>query len=255
MNVLAAVAHPDDIEFMMAGTLLALREAGCRIHFWNLANGSCGTQSYSREEIIALREAEAAESAKLAGAIYHPPLFEDLGVFYDAPSLAKVAAVVREVAPDLILTHSPNDYMEDHEAVCRLVCMAAFSRGMTNFRSEPPQPVIGKPVRIYHALPHGLRDGLGRKVEADRYVEITPHLEKKAALLACHRTQKEWLDASQGMGAYLEEMQRLSAAMGEMSGSFTYAEAFRMHNHLGYCAPEFDPLVALLGARTVSGAS
>lgn len=251
MNVLAAVAHPDDIEFMMAGTLLALQEAGCRIHFWNLANGGCGTQSYSREEIVALREAEAAKSAQLAGALYHRPLFDDLGVFYDAPSLAKVAAVVREVEPDIILTHSPNDYMEDHEGVCRLVCMAAFSRGMTNFCTEPARPAVNKPVRIYHALPHGLRDGLGRAVVADRFVEVTPFLEKKAALLACHQTQKEWLDASQGMGAYLEEMQRLCAEMGQMSGSFAYAEAFRTHNHLGYCAPEFDPLVAMLGAGAV----
>ena len=38
MVVLAAAAHPDDIEFMMAGTLLLLKRAGAEIHMWNLAN-------------------------------------------------------------------------------------------------------------------------------------------------------------------------------------------------------------------------
>jgi len=46
--VLAASAHPDDIEFMMAGTLLLLKEAGAEIHMWNLANGHCGTASSSK---------------------------------------------------------------------------------------------------------------------------------------------------------------------------------------------------------------
>ena len=67
MIALAAAAHPDDIEFMMAGTLLRLKDAGCRIHLWNLANGCCGSNTLSREEAAAARWAEAQASAKLAG--------------------------------------------------------------------------------------------------------------------------------------------------------------------------------------------
>ncbi len=251
MNVLAAVAHPDDIEFMIAGTLLRLKEAGCTIHFWNLANGYCGTEKYSREEIIEIRRKEAAEAACLAGGTIHPALFDDLGVFYDAPSLARVSAVVREVAPDLIFTHAPTDYMEDHQNVCRLVVMAAFGRGMVNYVTEPVRPVFSKPVRVYHAMPHGLRDGLGRLLSPDCYVDVGEMIPKKRELLACHRSQKEWLDASQGMDAYLEEMERLSREMGEMSGRFSHAEAFLRHNHLGFCAADFDPLAELLGSRCI----
>ena len=69
--VLAGAAHPDDIEFMMAGTLLLLRNAGAEIHIFNIANGSCGTVEYSKEEIIRLRRAEAEDAAREAGAIYH----------------------------------------------------------------------------------------------------------------------------------------------------------------------------------------
>ena len=41
--VFAMACHPDDIEFMMGGTLILLKEAGYRIHVMNLANGSCGS--------------------------------------------------------------------------------------------------------------------------------------------------------------------------------------------------------------------
>ncbi len=254
MNVLAAVAHPDDIEFTIAGTLLLLKEAGCTVHFWNLCNGYLGTQQYPREEIIRLRRAEAAESAKLAGAEYHDALFDDLGVFYDASSLAKTSAVIREIAPDIIFTHAPADYMEDHEGVCRLTVMAAFSRGMTNYVTDPVRPIFNKPVALYHAMPHGIRNNLGRLVEPDLYVDIESVIAKKRELLSCHRTQKEWLDASQGMDAYLEEMERLCAEMGAMSGKFPFAEGFQRHNHLGFCAPDFNPLADLLGGRLISAA-
>jgi LmbE family N-acetylglucosaminyl deacetylase len=47
---LAIVAHPDDIEFHAAGTLLLLREAGWAIHSLNVADGDCGSMTMSREE-------------------------------------------------------------------------------------------------------------------------------------------------------------------------------------------------------------
>ena len=39
----ALVAHPDDIEFMMAGTLVLLGQLGYELHYMNLANGSAGS--------------------------------------------------------------------------------------------------------------------------------------------------------------------------------------------------------------------
>ena len=248
MKVLAAVAHADDIEFNIAGTLLLLQKAGCEVHLWNLCNGSCGTMTHSREEIIRLRREEAAEAARMIGAAYHEPLFDDLAIFYDKPSLARVAAVIREIGPDVILTHPPSDYMEDHEAVSRLVVSAAFARGMPNFPTDPERPPVANDIRIYHAVPHGLRDGMERPVTPQYYVNIAEVLPTKRAMLACHRTQKEWLDVSQGMDAYLDSMEALSAEIGAHSGRFAYAEGFLRHNHLGFCPAEHDPLPKLLGA-------
>jgi len=245
--VLAAVAHPDDIEFMMAGTLLLLRAVGAEIHMWNLANGCCGTVRHSAEEIIRLRAEEARAAARVAGATAHPAMFDDIAIFYDEPSLARVAAVVREIQPTIVLTHSPQDYMEDHQNTCRLIVTAAFCRGMSNFPTDPGRPTYDAPVALYHALPHGLHDGLRQPIRPDCYVDISTVLATKREMLAQHRSQKEWLDASQGMDAYLQEMESMSREVGSMSGRFEYAEGWRRHAHLGFGPEDLNPLQDLLG--------
>ena len=94
-------AHPDDIEFFMAGTLILLRDAGYAIHYMTLANGCCGTTQYDRQTIAAMRRAEAAKAAASINATFHDSLCNDLEIFYDLPTLKKLSAVMREVAPDI----------------------------------------------------------------------------------------------------------------------------------------------------------
>jgi LmbE family N-acetylglucosaminyl deacetylase len=244
--VLAAVAHPDDLEFLFAGTLLLLQQSGCDIHMWNLLDGSCGSTEYSAAETVRIRAEEAARSATLAKATLHSSLFPDLGVFYDKPSLAAVSAKVREIRPQIILTHSPSDYMEDHQNVCRLITTAAFSRGMPNFSTSPARLPYGDNVRIYHAPPHGLHDQLGEPFRADFLCEISSVMETKKELLACHRSQFAWLDSSQGMNSPLHEMELLCRTIASWGDDMKLAEAWRKHSHLGFCPPEFDPLSDLL---------
>lgn len=246
MIALAAAAHPDDIELMMAGTLLRLKDAGCEIHLWNLANGGCGSSTLSRNEAAALRWKEARASADLAGGTAHTPLFNDIAIFYDAPSIAKVATVIRRIQPDIILTQSPQDYMEDHQNTTRLVVTGAITRAMMNQPTDPPVGPYSKPVAIYHALPHGLNDGLRQAVIPHFFTNITDVISRKRAMLACHASQKEWLDTTQGMNAYLDDMERMSREVGRMSGKFEFAEGWRRHSHLGFGPEDFDPLSTLL---------
>jgi LmbE family N-acetylglucosaminyl deacetylase len=249
VTVLAVGAHPDDIEFMMAGTLILLARAGASIHMWNLANGNCGTVSHTREDIIRLRWQEAQDSARQIGAIAHPPLVDDILILYEAGLLARVAAVFRTVRPAILLVPSPEDYMEDHQNTSRLLVSAAFTRGMSGFPTDPPTPTWPGPVVVYHALPYGLRDGMRRLVHAGQYVDISAVLEQKRQMLAQHRTQKEWLDKSQGLNAYLTAMEDMSREVGTLSGWFTYAEGWRRHSHLGFTPADADPLRDLLGRR------
>ena len=246
MIVLAASAHPDDIELMMAGTLLRLKDAGCKIHLWNLANGCCGSATLSREEAISVRWQEAQASAKLAGGTAHPPLFDDLGIFYDASSIAHAAAMIRKIQPDIILTQSPQDYMEDHQNTTLLVVTGVFTRAMKNFVTNPDIAIYDKPVALYHALPHGLNDALRQPVTPHFFTDIGPVLARKRAMLACHASQKEWLDVTQGMDAYLEEMERMSGEVGLMSGKYQFAEGWRRHSHLGLSPKDFDPIADFL---------
>lgn len=247
MIALAAAAHPDDIEFMMAGTLLRLKDAGCDVHLWNLANGCCGSNTLSRDEAAAVRWEEARASAKAIGGTAHPPLFNDLEIFYDQESLARVAAVIREIKPEIILTQSPQDYMEDHQNTTRLVVSGAFTRAMKNFPTEPAVAPCENPIAIYHALPHGLNDSLRQPIEPHFFVDIAEVLPRKRAMLACHASQKQWLDETQGMDAYLDEMQAMSRTVGEMSGCHQFAEGWRRHSHLGFAPPDFDPLTTTIG--------
>ena len=244
---LAAAAHPDDIEFLFAGTLLRLRDAGCEIHMWNLANGSCGTATEDKDTIVRIRRAEAEASAAVAGAHYHPPLADDLMLYYTQDLVARAAAVIRQVKPTIMLVPSPEDYMEDHTNACRILVTAAFVRAMRNFPCEPPTPPWDGPTVLYHALPHGLRDGLRRLVRPGQYVDIGPVLETKRKMLAQHRSQKDWLEASQGIGAYVSEMEAMCRRLGTMSGRFEFAEGWRRHSHLGFAGPDDDPLSELLG--------
>lgn len=251
-TVLAVGAHPDDIEFMMAGTLLLLRDRGWTVHYCNVADGACGTERLSPDEIAAIRLAEAREAARLLGAEHHPPLAHDLEVLYGTPLIRAIAAVVRRARPRIVLTQSLEDYMEDHMSTARATVTAAFARGMPNYPSDPPVPAANWDLALYHATPHTLRDMMRRPIVPERFVDIGPVMERKAALLACHRSQKEWLDASQGFDSYLDAMREACRAVGALSGRFAYAEGWRRHLHVGLSARDDDPLGEALGAASFS---
>jgi LmbE family N-acetylglucosaminyl deacetylase len=245
-RVFAVAAHPDDIEFHMAGTLMLLGQAGYELHYMNIANGSCGTTQYTREEIIRIRREEARTAARAIGAIYHESLVDDLEIYYEKRLLARVSAAMREVAPEIVLTHSPADYMEDHQNAARLAVSAAFCRGMPNFPTDPARPPVGGEVTVYHAQPHGNLDPLRQLIRPELFVDITSVLKIKRSMLACHRSQKDWLDQSQGMDSYLVTMTENSRAVGMLSGRFEYAEGWRRRLHLGFCAEDADPLTEAL---------
>lgn len=238
----AVAAHPDDIEFMMAGTLVLLGQAGYELHYMNIANGCCGSATMGREETAAARDKEARAAAGGIGATFHPPLVNDLEIFYDRPTLARLCAVLRQVNPRILLVPSPADYMEDHVNAARLAVSAAFCRGMRNFPTEPAVEPASQELAVYHAMPYGLLDPLRDPVAAHFYVNVETVLPTKTRMLSCHRSQKEWLDVSQGVDSYLKTMQDMAAKAGQASGQWQYAEGWQRHLHAGFGVETFDPL-------------
>lgn len=242
----AIAAHPDDIEFLMAGTLIRLADAGYEIHYLNVANGCCGSADHDRETIIRMRREEAKQAAESIGATFHESLCNDIEVFYERETLARLTSIVREVKPEIVLTHSPVDYMEDHTNTCRLAVTATFCRGMPNFPVNPPRDAVSQTVTLYHAQPYSNRDPLGNVVRPDLFVDVSDVIENKVAMLACHKSQKDWLDESQGHDSYLNTLRNLDAEVGHMSGRYEYAEGWRKHLHVGFCGADDDPLLQAL---------
>ena len=72
-RALAIAAHPDDIEFVMAGTLLLLQRAGWEIHYLNVANGNMGSLTIPPVKLAQTRRDEARTASQDSGRNLAPP--------------------------------------------------------------------------------------------------------------------------------------------------------------------------------------
>jgi len=117
---------------------------------------------------------------------------------------------------------------------------------MRNFVTDPPTPPVEQEMAVYHALPYGLCDTLRREVRADFFVDVSSVLADKRHALSLHRSQKDWLDRSQGIDSYLNSMEEMSAEAGRRCGRCALAEGWCRHSHLGFAPAQFDPLCQAL---------
>ena len=246
-RVLAFMAHPDDVEMMCAGTLARLRrEAGCQIIIATATSGDCGSMDQRPEAIARIRHAEAVAGAAILDADYYCGGCLDLLVVYDAPTIRRFVEVVRKARPDIVITHSPTDYMVDHEMTSRLVRMACFSGPVPNFLTadiDPAEPIAAVP-HLYYADPIEFKDLLGQPVEPQFLVDISGVIDIKERMLACHASQRDWLRAHHGIDQYIITMKAMGATRGKRLGA-AFAEGFRQH--LGHSYPQDNRLAALLG--------
>jgi LmbE family N-acetylglucosaminyl deacetylase len=245
-RVLALFAHPDDAEFLCAGTLLLLADRGASIHLATATAGDCGSAILSAREISHLRLKEARRAAVVLGAQFSCLKEKDLLVFYDQPRLCKVMELVRRLDPSLVFTHSPSDYMLDHETTSRLCQTACFGATAPNFRSGVRNPA--KPLRaiphLYYTQPLGSTDILGKEVIPSLCVNIDAAMGRKELMLACHESQQAWLKSQQGVTGPSDTMRKMAARTGALV-DFQWAEGFRQH--LGQGFPQNDLLSTLLG--------
>jgi LmbE family N-acetylglucosaminyl deacetylase len=242
---LAVLAHPDDAEFLCAGSLLRLvREHGWQVHIASMTPGDCGSAELSPEEISRVRRAEGARAAERLGGRYHCLEERDLLIFYNERSLERVTRLLREVRPRIVFTHSPSDYMLDHEMTSTVVRAATFGAPIPNFLVDRGLgPGLGHIPRLYYCDPIEGKDPLGREVPPGFCVDISGVIEAKAEMLACHASQRDWLLKHHGMDQYLQAMRDWAAARGRSCG-VAYAEGFRQH--LGHSYPQDNLLGKLL---------
>src|ERR1039458_7598542 len=112
MRVLAVGAHPDDLEILCGGTLARFVAEGHSVVMCHVSDGNCGSFEIEPPQLARVRSEEAAVAAAVIGARH-----EHLGVNDGEVSAADrsqqhlVVQLFRDVRPDVVITHSPDDYM------------------------------------------------------------------------------------------------------------------------------------------------
>ena len=225
-TVLCISCHPDDMEIACAGTLLKCKARGDRVVICHLSSGNLGHEIIPPDELTEMRAKEAERSAALGGFEIIHSSFDDLAI-YDNNKEArdKVVDVIKQVDPDFIITHDPNDYMPDHNAVSRLVFDASFTATLPNYKLENPKysdenTPPAKLVPIYYM------DTLaGVNYVPTEFVDITDEIDLKIQMLECHASQLVWMREHDGID-FADMVRTCSRYRGYQCGA-EYAEGFR----------------------------
>ena len=223
-EVLAIGAHPDDMEQFAGGTLILLKRAGYNITIAPLTDGACGSKELAAEEIISIRQKEAQKAAKSIGAKYRNLNIPDGCVSYDLETARKVAGLIRDVDPLIIITHPFEDYMSDHYHTGWLVRWAVPEAGHPNFQAESDAPAIKGMPYVYRTDPQGLKDDNGQLVYASTIVDISDVIKKKLHAFALHKSQMSFLPG--GEIGTVEKTRRWAIMRGQQV-KIAYGEGFR----------------------------
>jgi LmbE family N-acetylglucosaminyl deacetylase len=224
---LVVVAHPDDVDFGVSGTVAALTELGATVVYCLVTSGEAGgsDRSVPRPAMAELREREQTRAAKTVGV-------DDL-VFLHYPDgrveptlelRRDISRVIRRVRPNVVLTQNPERFLAriyashpDHRAVGSAALDAVYpdARNPFAFPELLDEGLEPHSVDEVWLLPHA---------EPNRLVDITEVLDRKIDALMCHESQ---VGAREDMDRLLRDWARGNAQTYGLEGG-EYAEAFRM---------------------------
>lgn len=188
MKVLMIGAHQDDNEFMGGGLAYKLTQMGHEVRFLSCCNGCGGHHIMTAEQTTKRRAAESAAVAKLLGIRYDVWDIADCTLIADLETRRKMIRYIREFAPDLVITHRPNDYHADHRAAGQLVQDASY---VLTIRNEcPDAPVMKKmPVIMYYEDPF-----TNPEFRADVIISVDDVIDTKLQIAHLNVSQVyEWL--------------------------------------------------------------
>ena len=233
MNILAIGAHPDDIEFQCAGTLLKYAQAGHNIYIALTTSGNIGSNIIEgREKIAAVREAEQMEAAKLLNAKVRFLRYDD-ELLVDTPELRRsVINAMRWANPDVILTNYPGDQSPDHRVTGSVVSALMLSLPGKNVPSDEA-PITKVPSLFYWDTAAGI------DFAPEVYVDISDTMETKIAALELHKSQFSWMSTFQEVS--LSGHCSILCSFRGLAIGRKYAEAFRAFRIHGYM-PDFKLL-------------
>lgn len=218
-TVLVISCHPDDVEIACAGTLLKCKERGDRVVVCHLCSGNLGHEIIQPDELAEMRAKEAITAGSLGGIEVMWGGFDDLDIYSDNKEARdKVVKVIREVDPDFIITHDPDDYMPDHVAVSKLAFDASFAATVPHYPCDAPGSARLVPIYYMDTL-------CGVNFNPTEYVDVTPYIDKKLEMLECHASQIVWMRDHDGID--FPDMVRVCSRYRGFQCGADYAEGFK----------------------------
>ncbi len=215
-RVLVVVAHPDDIDFGMAGTMAVLTSGGSEVVYCLVTSGEAGgPDDLSREALRDQREAEQRAAAAVVGVTDVRFLrYPDGRVECTLDLRRDISRVIRQVRPDLVMSlSSVRDWDRmyfshpDHLAVAEATACAVYP----DARNPHAHPELLAEGLEAHAVERMWVAGL----EPNRFVDITDQFDRKLAALQSHvsqvssrsdlgRTLRDWAAANATTGTLAE---------------------------------------------------
>ncbi|MGO8796475.1 MAG: bacillithiol biosynthesis deacetylase BshB1 [Candidatus Sulfotelmatobacter sp.] len=219
LDILAIAAHRDDVEQTCGGTLLKAAQRGERAGILDLTQGEMGTRGTAED-----RAREAADAAKILGASWRRALdIPDGRVENTWENRLKVAAVIRETRPRVVILPYWKGRHPDHYTASILGYEACFLAGLSKLETGattklPPH----RPFKIIYAT-------LYYDVRPTFVVDITDQFEPKFASILAYKSQfsdqeagKDLFPAHQEIRVRVDSMSRYYG----MLGGVTHAEPF-----------------------------
>ena len=224
MNILVIGAHPDDIAISCSGTVLKYIANGESVYLCTISNGCYGHTEIEPERLAGIRIAEDRAMADIlkAKAYYNLNINDQ---FVDSNNIEQVnllVDVITKIKPDLIITHTPDDYHRDHQETYKLVFRASCAASLVFWSNSNTAPMC----------PIYLMDSFALKgFEPPEYVDITPYIYNKIKAILCHESQDKWMREHDGL-ALDEFVEKCSAVRGYQCG-VKYAEGFKPDMNYG----------------------
>jgi LmbE family N-acetylglucosaminyl deacetylase len=199
LSVLFIGAHPDDADIQFGGTAIKYLQLGHTVTYLTLTNGDAGHHIEGGGALAQRRRKESQNVAKFLGLNYMVLDNHDGELQATVENRKKVIQVIREVKPNLIITHRPNDYHADHRNTSLLVQDAAYLVCVPNIVPFVPRLEFN-PVIVYH------QDHFTKPAPftPEIFVDITDVIDRKLEALSFHESQIfEWIPFIEG---YLQDV-------------------------------------------------
>lgn len=222
-RALVVVAHPDDAEFLCAGTVAKLCRTGWEVYYCLVTSGDKGTKDpeMTPQRLAEIREEEQREACRILGVrdvffLRYPDGF----VRNDETLRGAIVRLIRRLRPHTVITwdgfwrgfnHS------DHRAVGIATYDAVFPASRDPFYY--PEHIIEEGL-TWHRVGELLLAGSD---EPDYFVDISDYFDLKIEALLAHRSQ---VARDQSREEWVANMRRRVQEMVETTG-IAYAEAFR----------------------------